>query len=160
MKLKTMLSIIIGFLFAISLRIFFYYAGADIDISLSLLVGLFFSTALSVAFYLNEKNTEKKYRQLEEFIESPIFYKANGNFNLGYTVRNGNIYFCDSGILFALLEGKTPILDELPAHRIDDFHFESPKLFIRTVEGDQYIITTNKVSEIHAVLIEKGWILD
>ena len=160
MKIKIMLSLIIGFLFAISLHIFFSYAGADIDLSLSLLVGLFFSAALFVAFYLNEKNMEKKYRQLEEYIDSPIFYKANGNFNLGYTVRNGNIYFCDSGILFALLDGKTPILDELPAHRIDDFHFEPPKLFIHTVEGDQYIITTDKVREIHAALIGKGWILD
>jgi len=160
MKIKISLSLIIGFLFAISMHFFFTCAGADVDFSLSLLAGLFFSAALFCVFHLNEKNMEKKYRQLEEYIESPIFYKANGNFNLGYTVRNGNIYFCDSGILFALLDGKTPILDELPAHRIDDFHFEPPKLFIHTVEGDQYIITTDKVREIHAAFIEKGWILD
>ena len=87
MKIKISLSLIIGFLFAISLHFFFFYAGADIDLSLSLLVGLFCSAALFVAFYLNEKNMEKKYRQLEEYIDSPIFYKANGNYNLGLETR-------------------------------------------------------------------------
>lgn len=160
MKIKITFSLIIGFLFAIGMHFFFTYAGADIGLSLSLLIGLFFSAALFLAFHLNEKNMEKKYRQLEESIESPIFYKANGNYNLGHTVRNGNIYFCDDGILFALLDGKTPILDELPTHRIDSFQFEFPRLFINTVEGDKYIISTEQVNEIHVALIEKGWILD
>ena len=149
-----------GCLFAIGIHFFFAYAGADIDLSMSFLAGLFFSTALFIVFQLNAKSMEKKYHQLEQRIESPIFYKANGNYNLVYTVRNGNIYFCDDGILFAVIDGKTPILDELPIHRIDSFQFETPKLFIHTIEGDKYIITTDKVHEIRTALIEKGWILE
>ena len=149
-----------GCLFAIGIHFFFSYAGAEINLSLSLLAGLFFSFALFVGFQLNAKSMEKKYHQLEQRIESPIFYKANGNYNLVYTVRNGNIYFCDAGILFAVMDGKTPILDELPIHRIDSFRFETPRLFILTIEGDKYIITTDKVHEIRSALIEKGWILE
>ena len=43
----------------------------------------------------------------EKEITSPVFYKTNGNFNLGNgKVKNGNIYFCEAGIVCVSLEEK------------------------------------------------------
>ena len=54
------------------------------------------------------KELEKKAKaaaKLEKEIVSPIFYKTNGNFNLGNgKIKNGNIYFCEAGIVCVCLE--------------------------------------------------------
>ena len=51
---------------------------------------------------------DKKYAEFEKKITSPVFYKTNGNFNLGNgKVKNGNIYFAKpASFVYALMKNR------------------------------------------------------
>ena len=71
------------------------------------LVGLLAFISMLLFFTVYLKIMDKRYSKFEEYITSPVFYKTNGNFNLGNgKVKNGNIYFCEVGIV-CVCGGKT-----------------------------------------------------
>lgn len=159
MKAKLILSTTLGVFFGVATYIILLRLnmGAE-SLLLAILSGLGFGIMLLIGLLVTDKRMEKRYRELEKDIVSPVFYKTNGNFNLGHTVRNGNIYFCDDGILFALLDTKPPILEELPVYRIKSYQFDGLRLFIHTVDGEKYVITTQNVDEVRTALKNKQWI--
>ena len=106
-----------------------------------------------------EKIMDKRYAKFEKEISSPIFYKTNGNFNLGNgKVKNGNIYFCESGIVCVCLEEKPYTLDEILLKNIDHYTYALSQLNIYTNDGRLFIITVPKADVIIDLLIRKGWI--
>lgn len=160
MKHKGILSAFCGVIFAVMVFLFYkalaWFGNA---LSVSLFSGALFGLLLYFCLRFVEKRGERQYRQLEQEILSPIFHQTNGNFHLGDKVRNGNIYFCDAGILFALLDARPPVLDTLPARNIDSFQFEGVHMVVHTVDGNQYVITAVDVPAIRNALREKGWII-
>ena len=102
---------------------------------------------------------DKKYAEFEKEITSPIFYKTNGNFNLGNgKVKNGNIYFCEVGIVCLCLDEKPYTLDEILLQDVDRYQFDDVHLNIFTKDGRLFVITLPDAKNVIKTLKEKDWI--
>ena len=160
MKAKAILSVFMGFLFG--LLGYFALLLLDIDQSFQLAVisGLLFALLLFPVLIVYGNIMDKRYTEFEKEITSPIFYKTNGNFNLGNgKVKNGNIYFCEAGIVCVCLEEKPYTLDEILLQNIDHYTYTFSQLNVFTNDGRLFVITVPKADEIIDLLIRKGWIL-
>ena len=92
MKAKALLSAITGFFFGLITYFLLQYLQMDDALLISGLGGFLFCILLFVFLLVYGKIMDKKYAEFEKEITSPIFYKTNGNFNLGNgKVKNGNI---------------------------------------------------------------------
>lgn len=120
---------------------------------------IFTTVVLYVYLVIHNKRMRKRYWELEKAILSPVFYKANGNFQLAKKVVNGNIYFTESGILFASLDEKPYRIQELPLSNILKYEMDTVHLNIYSKDHQVFVITTSDVPKISDVLTEKGWIV-
>lgn len=160
MKLYAMIAAVGGILVAALVFLLSAFTGmSPIPLEYSFLVGAMFALTLFPVLIWSEKRREQRYHTLEEGISSPIFCKANGNFNLGIGVRNGSIYFCKDGVLIALLDEKPTVLEALPTDQIESFQFEAVRMVIHTVDDRCYLFTSRSVPSIRQALITQGWIL-
>lgn len=131
----------------------------DQPFQLSAMCGSLFALLLFSFLVVYEKVMAQRYSKFEKEITSPIFYKTNGNFYLGGSnIKNGNIYFCEDGIVCVCLEEKPYTLDEISLQNIDHFRYTSTQLSIFTNYERVFVITLPKVDEIIDLLICKGWI--
>lgn len=159
MKSKLILSAFTALLFGGLGFFVFYYLEIPNAFLMALLCGLLFYVLMFLFLLLYEKAMSKKYAKIEGMISSPVFYKANGNFNLGNgKVKNGNIYFCEAGIVCVCLDDKPYSLDEIllcdiKAIQHDNIHFN-----IFTNDGRVFIITVPYANKVIEILKEKGWI--
>ena len=159
MKAKVILSAFVGFLFGLIGYFVLLLLDIDQPFQLAVLSGLLLALLLFpvLIFYGNVMN--KRYAKFENEITSPIFYKTNGNFNLGNgKIKNGNIYFCEAGIVCVCLEEKPYTLDEILLQNIDHYTYTFTQLNIFTNDDRLFVITAPKVDEIIDILIRKGWI--
>ena len=159
MKAKVILSAFVGFLFGLIGYFVLLLLDIDQPFQLAVLSGLLLALLLFpvLIFYGNIMN--KRYAKFENEITSPIFYKTNGNFNLGNGKnKNGNIYFCEAGIVCVCLEEKPYTLDEILLQNIDHYTYTFTQLNIFTNDDRLFVITAPKVDEIIDILIRKGWI--
>ena len=102
---------------------------------------------------------DKRYAKFEKEITSPVFYKTNGNFNLGNgKVKNGNIYFCEAGIVCVCLEEKPYTLDEILLQDVERYQFDNIHLNIFAKDGRIFVITLPDVQKVIEVLRQKDWI--
>lgn len=105
------------------------------------------------------KIMDKKYAEFEKEITSPIFYKTNGNFNLGNgKVKNSNIYFCEAGIVCLCLDEKPYTLDEILLQDVDHYQFDDIHLNIFTKDERVFGITLSDAKNVIKTLREKDWI--
>jgi len=160
MKAKAILSVFMGFLFGL----LGYFALLLLDINqsfqLAVISGLLFALLLFPVLIVYGNIMDKRYTEFEKEITSPVFYKTNGNFNLGNSkVKNGNIYFCEAGIVCVCLEEKPYTLDEILLQNIDHYTYTFSQLNVFTNDGRLFVITVPKADEIIDLLIRKGWIL-
>ena len=103
---------------------------------------------------------DKKYEKFEKEITSPVFYKTNGNFNLGSgKAKNGNIYFCEEGIVCICLDEKPYTLDEILLQDIDHYQFDDIHLNIFTKDGRLFVVTLPDAQNVIKMVKEKDWIL-
>ena len=159
MKAKVFLSAFTGFLFG--LIGYFVLVLLDIDqpFQLAALSGLLSALLLFPVLVVYGNIMDKRYVKFEKEITSPIFYKTNGNFNLGNgKVKNGNVYFCEAGIVCVCLEEKPYTLDEILLQNIDHYTYTFTQLNIFTNDDRLFVITVPKVDEIIDILMRKGWI--
>ena len=159
MKAKVFLSAFTGFLFG--LIGYFVLLLLDIDqaFQLAALSGLLFALLLFPVLVVYGNIMGKRYAKFEKEITSPIFYKTSGNFNLGNgKIKNGNIYFCEAGIVCVCLEEKPYTLDEILLQNIDHYTYTFTQLNIFTNDDRLFVITVPKVDEIIDILMRKGWI--
>ena len=159
MKGKIILSATTAFFFAFLSYIVLEYLYIEQSLLLSVAAGLLFYILLRFVLILYDKVMEKRYRVIEQGISSPIFYKTNGNFNLANgKIKNGNIYFCETGILFATLEEKPFIVEELLLADIKEYEYSVAQIKIIANDGRVYLITMPDVKNVVNVLKEKEWI--
>ena len=159
MKAKVFLSAFTGFLYGLIGYFVLLLLDSDQPFQLAVLGGLLFALLLFPVLVVSGKIVDKRYAKFEKEITSPIFYKTNGNFNLGNgKVKNGNIYFCEAGIVCVCLEEKPYTLDEIRLQNIDHFTYTFSQLNIFTNDGRLFIITVPKADEIIDLLMRKGWI--
>lgn len=158
MKVKFCLSVICGIMFAVPFYFVFLLVLPEEAFVSALMCGLIFTILLFPVLIFEGKRVDKKYAIFEKEIQSAIFYKANGNFNLGKKVRNGNIYFCEEGIVFASLDGKPLAVEEILLPLIEKYEFDDFHMNIYTKDERKFLITTSQAKEILEILKEKHWI--
>lgn len=159
MKSKFILSAITALLFGGAGYLVLCIAEIPNAFILALLCTLMFYVLLFIFLLIYEKAMDKRYLKIEKQITSPIFYKANGNFNLGTgKIKNGNIYFCDAGIVCVCLEEKPYTLDEILIGDINAIQYDNAHFNILTRDGRVFLITIPYSNEIIDLLKEKEWI--
>ena len=159
MKAKVVLSTIMGFFFGLIGYFVLFLLDIDQPFQLAIFSGLLFALLLFPVLVLRGNIMDKRYAKFEKEITSPIFYKTNGNFNLGNgKVKNGNIYFCEAGIVCVCLEDKPYTADEILLQNIDHYTYTFTQLNIFTNDDRLFVITAPEVDEIIDVLIRKGWV--
>ena len=135
------------------------YLEIDDALLIAVFGGLLFYILLFVFLLVYGKVMDKKYAEFEKEITSPIFYKTNGNFNLGNSkVKNGNIYFCEAGIVCLCLDEKPYTLDEILLQDVDRYQFDDIHLNIFTKDGRLFVITLPDAKNVIKTLKEKDWI--
>ena len=159
MKAKVFLSAFTGFLFGLIGYFVLLLLDIDQPFQLAALSGLLFALLLFPVLVVYGNIMDKRYAKFEKEITSPIFYKTNGNFNLGNgKVKNGNVYFCETGIICVCLEEKPYTLDEILLQDIDRYTYTFSQLNVFTNDGRLFVITVPKADEIIDLLMRKGWI--
>ena len=159
MKAKIILSAFAGFLFGLFGYLVLRLIDFDLSFQLAIACGLLFALLLFPFLVIYEKIVSRRYAKFEQEITSPIFYKTNGNFNLGNgKVKNGNIYFCEAGIVCVCLEDKPYSLDEILLQDVERYQFDNIHLNIFTKDGRVFVLTTSDTAKIIEVLRQKEWI--
>ena len=159
MKAKVFLSAFTGFLFGLIGYFVLLLLDIDQPFQLAALSGLLFALLLFPVLVVYGNIMGKRYAKFEKEITSPIFYKTNGNFNLGNgKVKNGNVYFCEAGIVCVCLEEKPYTLDEILLQNIDHYTYTFTQLNIFTNDDRLFVITVPRADEIIDLLMRKGWI--
>ena len=159
MKAKALLSAITGFFFGLITYFLLQYLQMDDALLIAVFGGLLFYILLFVFLLVYGKVMDKKYAEFEKEITSPIFYKTNGNFNLGNgKVKNGNIYFCEAGIVCLCLDEKPYTLDEILLQDVDRYQFDDIHLNIFTKDGRLFVIALPDAKNVIKTLKEKDWI--
>ena len=159
MKAKAILSAIIGFVFGLITYLVLRCIEESDALILAVISGLLVYLLLFPFLIIYGKVLDKRYAKFEQEITSPIFYKTNGNFNLGNgKVKNGNIYFCEAGIVCVCLEEKPYTLDEILLQNINHYTYTFTQLNVFTNDGRLFVITVPKSDEIIDLLMRKGWI--
>lgn len=159
MKAKAGLCAATGFLCGLTGYFILKLTGFDQPFRLASFGGLLFALVLFLFLTVCERSTGKRYARIEREIISPIFYRANGNFNLGNgKVKNGNIYFCESGIVCVCLDEKPYTLDEILLQDIERYQFDNIHLNIFAKDGRVFVLTTPDAAKIIDILRQKEWI--
>ena len=160
MKAKAYLSAFAGFLYGFLGYVVLALLRIDKAFPFAALGGLAFGHLLFLFLMVYGKILKRRYEKFEKEIASPVFYKTNGNFDLGNgKVKNGNIYFCEAGMVCACLEEKPYTVDEIPAENIDRISYTNTQLYLYTKDGRMLVFTAPKVDEIIDVIMRKGWLL-
>ena len=159
MKAKALLSAITGFFFGLITYLLLQYLEMDDTLLISVLGGLLFYILLFVFLLVHGKIMDKKYAEIEKEITSPVFHKTNGNFNLrNGKVKNGNVYFCEAGIVCLCLDEKPYTLDEILLQDVDRYQFDDIHLNFFTKDGRRFVITLPDAKNVIKTLKEKDWI--
>lgn len=159
MKAKLILSATMGFFFGVIGYFLLSLLKMDDAFQLSVVCGTGFMLLLFPFLVVNEKIVSKRYTEIEQKITSPVFHKTNGNFNLGNgKVKNGNIYFCEAGIVCVCLDGKPYTFDEILLQNIDHYELDHIHLNIFAKDGRVFVLTTTDTNKVSEVLRQKGWI--
>ena len=156
MKVNTLLSAITGLFFGLITYFSLQYLEMDNTLLISVFSGLLFYILLFLFLLVYGKIMNKRYEEFEKEITSPVFYKTNGNFNLGYgKVKNGNIYFCEAGIVCLCLDEKPYTLEEILVQDVDYYQFDDIHLNIFTKDGRLFVITLPDAKNVIKALKKK-----
>ncbi len=159
MKTKIFLSAFVAIPFAIVTHFICSKYLSELALESSIFAGLGTGLILFYFLLIHEKVMNKRYTDAEKNMKSPIFYKTNGNFDLGTgKIRNGNVYLCEDGIALISLDGKPYSYDEILIKDIDKVEINDFKLKIFTKDNRIFLITTPDAKKVISSLQDKGWI--
>lgn len=159
MGVKFLLSAGFGIFFSISMHSLFKFMGIELDLFLTVFSMTGISILSCIFFILYKKVLDKRYARIESEIPCPVFYKTNGNFDLGGgKIKNGNLYFCDVGIICVSMEKKPYILNEILIQNIYKISYDTIHLHIHTKDGRLFKITLPDASDVVELLKQKDWV--
>lgn len=107
---------------------------------------------------LSVHRTDKRYAAFEAGFQAPFFHRMNANIKFGGSLRNGNLYFCEKGIILASLDEKPALVEELPLENITRFTFDDIHMEIHVQDGRIFRLTSPEVQETRAALQAKNWV--
>lgn len=158
MKAKIVSSAITGFFFGSMGFFVLLLLNIEHAFPLSIASGLLFALLLFPVMVIYEKILNIRYAKYEKELFSPVFYQSNGNFTLdNKKVRNGNIYFCEAGIVCVFLEEKPYTSVKILLQDIDRIQFDQFTLTIRVKDGRVFTVTLPDTQKVAEIVREKGW---
>lgn len=158
MRAIIFLSAIIAIAFAIPTLIILLFILPEYALQISLIAGCFAFILMSIFLAINVALDKRKYARFESKIKTPVFFKANGNFRFGKKVRNGNVYFCEDGvIIIALLDEKPYIREVLLLSDVEKISVDGFFLLILMKDGTSYSATVSTAAELETSLAKHGW---
>lgn len=159
MGVQFLLSARFGIFFSISMHSLFKFMGIELDLFLTVFSMTGISILSCIFFILYKKVLDKRYARIESEIPCPVFYKTNGNFDLGGgKIKNGNLYFCDVGIICVSMEKKPYTLNEILIQNIYKISYDTIHLHIHTKDGRLFKITLPDASDVVELLKQKDWV--
>ena len=159
MKAKIFLSAFAGFLFGLIGYFVLLLLDIDQPFQLAVFSGLLFALLLFSFLGIYELIIERRYTKFEKDIISPIFYQTGTLIALSKkNVRNGKVYFCETGIVLISLDEKPYLLEEILLQNIERYYFDNIHLNIYTNDGRVFILTFPNVQEAIAALKKHNWI--
>ncbi len=147
-----------GLLFGIFGYIVLLFIYPEDALMFSAFGGIFMFIVLYFYLLMHIRHMEKRYTEFEKNITIPIYLKTNGNFNLGKKVKNGNIYFCEGGIIFVSLDEKPYAVEKLDLKDILKYEIDTIHLNIYTKDNRMFVIATPDAPKVLDTLKEKGWV--
>ena len=102
--------------------------------------------------------TNQKYAAFEAGFKAPFFHRMNANIRFGGSLRNGNLYFCESSIILASLDEKPTLIEELPLEQIERFTFEDIHMEIHVRDGRVFRLTSADIEETREALKARKWV--
>ena len=100
----------------------------------------------------------QKYAAFEAAFKAPFFHRMNANIKFGSSLRNGNLYFCDSCIVLASLDEKPTLIEELPLEQIERFTFDDIHMEIHVRDGRIFRLTSSEIEETRKALKARKWV--
>lgn len=159
MRAIIILSAMIGVMFAIPTLIILLFVLPEYALQISFLAGCFAFILMSIFLAIHVALDKRKYAEFESKIRIPVFCRAKANFTFGKKVRNGNVYFCEEGvIIIALLDEKPYIRETLLLSDVEKISVDGYSLLILMKDGKEYSATVPTAAELETSLAEKGWI--
>ena len=157
MREKGFLAVFGGCLFGLAGFACLAILQIDYAFLLGTVCGIFFGLMLYAYLVVHETLAQRRYTKFEKEITSPVFHKTNGNFNLGSgKVKNGNIYFCEAGIVCVSLDEKPYAVEEVLLPNIHHYSYTPTQLFIFTNDGRTFSVTTADAHRVIDLLIKKA----
>ena len=159
MKPLFLLSVALGISFGGTLYLIYQLMGIDPGLTLTILAAMGFTMLLFAFLVIHQKLMDRRYAETEAQIPYPVFYKTNGNFDLGGgKIKNGNIYFCDAGIVCVSKDTQPYPLDQILRQDICKLRYDTIHLHIHTKDGRVFKITLPDAETIITLLIERDWV--
>ncbi len=156
MKAEAFLCAITGFFFGLITYLLLLFLKIEYAFVYGFLGGIVFYLLLFPYLCIHKKRMEKRYTEFEKELGSPVFCKINGNFDLcGGKIKNGNIYFCDDGIVCVSLDEKPYLRDDILVQDIEKYQFDNVHLNIVTKDGRIFVITSPDVQKAITALRDK-----
>lgn len=154
-----LLSFLIGVIFGIILHFILKWILIDPlgAFRISVASGLFCAIVLFLCLNAYQIRMNEKYSAIEKNFHSPVCHQTNGNFHLGHTVRNGNLYCCVDGIILVSLDEKPYFVEKIPADKLENSNYHLVDLYIVTTDQYLYWITTPD-AEKTAAYIQKHYL--
>ena len=159
MKAKAFLSAFAGFFFGLIGYFILLLLDIDQPFQLAAFSGLLFALLFFPVLGIYEVIVERRYAKFEKNIISPIFYQTGTLIALNKkNVRNGKVYFCETGIVLITLDEKPYLLEEILLQNIERYYFDNIHLNVYTNDGRVFILTFPNVKEAIAALKKRNWI--
>ncbi len=146
----VVLTLFVSALFGLIAYFILHTMGGSNAFLLAVLGALIFALLLLPVLRLLLAREDRKYKQLEALLPEPAFFTANGNFTMGGKPRNGNFYFCPSGIVCITLDAKPYYYCQFLWNSIVDCSSDPAHLLLKLDDGSIIPFTIPNAPEAEA----------
>ncbi len=155
---KIFLSAFTGFLFGLMGYFVLRLTKEPQAFVLAALGGALFAILLFVYLVVHGYVMEKRYAKFEKGMTESVICKANGNIRFqNGSMKNGNLYFCETSVIIVCAENKPYLREEIPLENIADITYGLAQLNIVTMDRGVFAITLPNADKIAALLAGGGW---
>ena len=155
---KIFLSAFTGFLFGLMGHFVLRLTKEPQAFVLAALGGALFAILLFVYLVVHGYVIDKRYAKFEKGMTESVICKANGNIRFqNGSMKNGNLYFCETGVIFVCAESKPYLREEISLVNIAGITYALTQLNSATTDHRVFAITVPNADKIAALLAGKGW---
>ena len=159
MKNKLLASGFLGLLFAFFGYFVLLLFEIENPLYMSFLCGVLAFAMLMMVFIASEENSNRRFRKIEQEINLPILFKADGNFNLGHSIISGRVYFYEEMLVLASVEKKSPMVEGIPKGMISRYEIENITAFhIYTTDFRKFVLATADAEKIADFIENNNWL--